>query len=269
MDSSCGLTDDRGCKYRWQLDGPWLEALLRDWSYSLSSPLISSLLVFAAAAPPNSLNVSPPGGGGGGVSSSHRKRRTLLAPEMNLSLDHSEGSLLSDDFLDTPDDLDINVDDIDTPDETDSLEFITNGNELEWEGQRFKIHMHAWLSTPNSIWKSLKRNWTTYGIFYSPLAPTLCSMVLIQAQIWERILVSCLFRWHTGGLSQSRSQWRFRRSGWRREYQQRTPLEISDHRRTGASYWHAGHQTLPPGHHSWRSVKGHKSIYHLEDGSGF
>lgn len=53
---------------------------------------------------------------------------------MNLSLDHSEGSLLSDDFLDTPDDLDINVDDIDTPDETDSLEFITNGNELEWEG---------------------------------------------------------------------------------------------------------------------------------------
>ncbi|KAG7230751.1 hypothetical protein INR49_019565 [Caranx melampygus] len=99
MDSSCGLTDDR-------------------------------------ASPPNSLNVSPPGGGGGGgggVSSSHRKRRTLLAPEMNLSLDQSEGSLLSDDFLDTPDDLDINVDDIDTPDETDSLEFITNGNELEWE----------------------------------------------------------------------------------------------------------------------------------------
>ncbi|XP_034737225.1 caytaxin isoform X2 [Etheostoma cragini] len=99
MDPSCGLTDDR-------------------------------------ASPPNSLNVSPTGGGGGssgGLSSSHRKRRTLVAPEMNLSLDQSEGSLLSDDFLDTPDDLDINVDDIDTPDETDSLEFITNGNELEWE----------------------------------------------------------------------------------------------------------------------------------------
>uniref|UniRef100_A0A3Q3XCY3 CRAL-TRIO domain-containing protein n=1 Tax=Mola mola TaxID=94237 RepID=A0A3Q3XCY3_MOLML len=94
MDSSCGLTDDR--------------------------------------APPRSLNVSG-GGGSGAVSPSHRKRRTLVAPEMNLSLDQSEGSLLSDDFLDTPDDLDINVDDIDTPDETDSLEFITNGNELEWE----------------------------------------------------------------------------------------------------------------------------------------
>ena len=43
-------------------------------------------------------------------------------------------SLLSDDFLDTPDDLDINVDDIETPDETDSLEFLGNGNELVWEG---------------------------------------------------------------------------------------------------------------------------------------
>ncbi|XP_034054932.1 caytaxin isoform X2 [Gymnodraco acuticeps] len=108
MDPSCGLTDDRN---------------------SLS------------------LDVSPPGGGGGGGGgggvgggggggggvSSSRKRRTLIAPEMNLSLDRSEGSLLSDDFLDTPDDLDINVDDMDTPDETDSLEFITNGNELEWE----------------------------------------------------------------------------------------------------------------------------------------
>uniref|UniRef100_A0A3Q0RI89 ATCAY kinesin light chain interacting caytaxin n=1 Tax=Amphilophus citrinellus TaxID=61819 RepID=A0A3Q0RI89_AMPCI len=86
-------------------------------------------------APPNSLNVSSPGGGGGGVSSSHRKRRTLIAPEMNLSLDQSEGSLLSDDFLDTPDDLDINVDDIDTPDETDSLEFITNANPADGSGE--------------------------------------------------------------------------------------------------------------------------------------
>uniref|UniRef100_A0A3Q3L1K3 ATCAY kinesin light chain interacting caytaxin b n=1 Tax=Mastacembelus armatus TaxID=205130 RepID=A0A3Q3L1K3_9TELE len=69
------------------------------------------------------------------TSLAQRKRRTLVAPDMNLSLDRSEGSLLSDDFLETPDDLDINVDDIETPDETDSLEFINNGNELEWEGQ--------------------------------------------------------------------------------------------------------------------------------------
>ncbi|KAJ8372912.1 hypothetical protein AAFF_G00275620 [Aldrovandia affinis] len=71
------------------------------------------------------------GGPGGGPA--NRKRRTLVAPEMNLSLDQSDGSLLSDEFLDTPDDLDINVDDIETPDETDSLEFISNGNDLEWE----------------------------------------------------------------------------------------------------------------------------------------
>uniref|UniRef100_H2MUS4 ATCAY kinesin light chain interacting caytaxin b n=1 Tax=Oryzias latipes TaxID=8090 RepID=H2MUS4_ORYLA len=68
-----------------------------------------------------------------GDSMTQRKRRTLVAPDMNLSLDRSEGSLLSDDLLETPDDLDINVDDIETPDETDSLEFINNGNELEWE----------------------------------------------------------------------------------------------------------------------------------------
>ncbi|KAG7327513.1 hypothetical protein KOW79_009119 [Hemibagrus wyckioides] len=79
-------------------------------------------------SPPSSLHISGAGGGSG-----HRKRRTLVAPDMNLSLDQSEGSLLSDDFLDTPDDLDINVDDIETPDETDSLEFPANGNDLEWE----------------------------------------------------------------------------------------------------------------------------------------
>lgn len=72
--------------------------------------------------PPTSLNVG------------ERKRRTLVAPDMSLSLDQSEGSVLSDDFLETPDDLDINVDDMETPDETDSLEFINNGNDLEWEG---------------------------------------------------------------------------------------------------------------------------------------
>ncbi|XP_069818705.1 caytaxin isoform X2 [Dendropsophus ebraccatus] len=75
------------------------------------------------SSPPDSLNIS----------GSHRKRKTLVAPEINISLDQSEGSVLSDDFLDTPDDLDINVDDIETPDETDSLEFLGNGNELEWE----------------------------------------------------------------------------------------------------------------------------------------
>uniref|UniRef100_A0A3P9DF64 ATCAY kinesin light chain interacting caytaxin n=1 Tax=Maylandia zebra TaxID=106582 RepID=A0A3P9DF64_9CICH len=67
--------------------------------------------------PPTTLNV--------GESMTQRKRRTLVAPDMNLSLDQSEGSVLSDDFLETPDDLDINVDDIETPDETDSLSSST------------------------------------------------------------------------------------------------------------------------------------------------
>lgn len=89
-------------------------------------------------APPNTLNFN----------GTHRKRKTLVAPEINISLDQSEGSLLSDDFLDTPDDLDINVDDIETPDETDSLEFLGNGNELEWEG---KLEACSWpLTVPRS-----------------------------------------------------------------------------------------------------------------------
>ncbi|XP_039606613.1 protein prune homolog 2-like isoform X17 [Polypterus senegalus] len=73
--------------------------------------------------PPDSLDVN----------GAHPQRKKLAAPEINLSLDQSEGSILSDDNLDTPDDLDINVDDLDTPDEADSLEYTGHGNELGWE----------------------------------------------------------------------------------------------------------------------------------------
>ena len=59
-----------------------------------------------------------------GDSAGQGKRRTLVAPHMNLSLDRSEASL---------DDLD--VDAMETPDDTDSLDFNSNGNDLEWEGQ--------------------------------------------------------------------------------------------------------------------------------------
>ncbi|XP_061873836.1 protein prune homolog 2 isoform X2 [Colius striatus] len=63
--------------------------------------------------PPNSLDLN----------GSHPRRIKLTAPNINLSLDQSEGSVLSDDNLDTPDEIDINVDDLDTPDEADSLEY--------------------------------------------------------------------------------------------------------------------------------------------------
>ncbi|KAM4727706.1 caytaxin-like isoform 1-T2 [Anableps anableps] len=107
-----GLTDNRSSKWNKQ---PTLDH--QALTINLHLPFV--------ADPPTSLNV--------GESMNQRKRRTLVAPDMNLSLDQSEGSVLSDDFLETPDDLDINVDDIETPDETDSLEFLNNGNELEWE----------------------------------------------------------------------------------------------------------------------------------------
>ncbi|XP_075415656.1 protein prune homolog 2 [Tenrec ecaudatus] len=53
----------------------------------------------------------------------HPRRIKLTAPNINLSLDQSEGSVLSDDNLDSPDEIDINIDELDTPDEADSFEY--------------------------------------------------------------------------------------------------------------------------------------------------
>ncbi|XP_054544835.1 protein prune homolog 2 [Talpa occidentalis] len=63
--------------------------------------------------PPNSLDLD----------GTHPRRVKLTAPNINLSLDQSEGSVLSDDNLDSPDEIDINVDELDTPDEADSFEY--------------------------------------------------------------------------------------------------------------------------------------------------
>lgn len=76
------------------------------------------------------------------------QRRKLAAPPLDVSLDHSEGSLLSenaldteDEALDTGDDLDVNIDDMDTPDEGDSLEFNINGSEKQTHEHNVqKIH---------------------------------------------------------------------------------------------------------------------------------
>lgn len=66
--------------------------------------------------PPNSLDLN----------GSHPRRIKLTAPNINLSLDQSEGSILSDDNLDSPDEIDINVDELDTPDEADSFEYTNH-----------------------------------------------------------------------------------------------------------------------------------------------
>ncbi|XP_054438982.1 protein prune homolog 2 [Pteronotus mesoamericanus] len=63
--------------------------------------------------PPHSLDLN----------GAHPQRIKLTAPNINLSLDQSEGSVLSDDNLDSPDEIDINVDELDTPDEADSFEY--------------------------------------------------------------------------------------------------------------------------------------------------
>uniref|UniRef100_A0A8C4QCJ7 Prune homolog 2 with BCH domain n=1 Tax=Eptatretus burgeri TaxID=7764 RepID=A0A8C4QCJ7_EPTBU len=62
--------------------------------------------------------------------STERHKRKLQAPDFSLSLDQSEGSLPSD--AETPDDLDFDVDDLDTPDEAESIDYAHSA-ELEWE----------------------------------------------------------------------------------------------------------------------------------------
>uniref|UniRef100_UPI00358F5AE9 caytaxin-like isoform X3 n=1 Tax=Myxine glutinosa TaxID=7769 RepID=UPI00358F5AE9 len=57
-----------------------------------------------------------------------RQRKKLVAPSLSLSLDRSEGSLVSDG--DTPD---FDVDDLETPDDTDSLDYLGTSHDLEWE----------------------------------------------------------------------------------------------------------------------------------------
>ncbi|XP_043916797.1 protein prune homolog 2 isoform X2 [Protopterus annectens] len=88
--------------------------------------VLNSSAIESKPVPPNSLDLN----------GDHPRKKKLAAPDISLSLDHSEGSILSDDNLDTPDDLDINVDDLDTPDEADSLEYTGQGNELEWEEEQ-------------------------------------------------------------------------------------------------------------------------------------
>nr|XP_032824602.1 caytaxin-like isoform X4 [Petromyzon marinus] len=85
------------------------------------------------SSPEGDYGGSDGGVGGRGAAGASSRRRKLQAPDISLSLDRSEGSLLSDDGgVDTPDDLDFDVDGMDTPDEADSIEY-TPGNELEWE----------------------------------------------------------------------------------------------------------------------------------------
>ncbi|KAG7489448.1 hypothetical protein JOB18_012537 [Solea senegalensis] len=103
------------------------------------------------------------------VSGSSNHRRKLVAPQMDVSLDRSEGSLLSedaldteDDALDTGDDLDINVDELDTSDEADSLELNPHGDSAEYNlgigatsGDVMSGHGSAEQSRDRRLWRSV------------------------------------------------------------------------------------------------------------------
>uniref|UniRef100_A0A665TI24 CRAL-TRIO domain-containing protein n=1 Tax=Echeneis naucrates TaxID=173247 RepID=A0A665TI24_ECHNA len=68
------------------------------------------------------------------LSGGSNQRKKLVAPPLNVSLERGEGSLLSDtedEALDTGDDLDVNIDGLDTSDEADSLDFNKHGDSEE------------------------------------------------------------------------------------------------------------------------------------------
>ncbi|XP_034728962.1 uncharacterized protein LOC117945526 isoform X3 [Etheostoma cragini] len=92
------------------------------------------------------------------LSGGSNQRRKLAAPPMNVSLDCSEGSLLSEDALDTEDealdtgdDLDVNIDE-DTPDEADPLEFNRHGAA---SSDDMAGHRSAEDSRENRLWRSV------------------------------------------------------------------------------------------------------------------
>ncbi|XP_038558850.1 uncharacterized protein LOC119891356 isoform X2 [Micropterus salmoides] len=100
------------------------------------------------------------------LSGGSNQRRRLVAPPMNVSLDHSEGSLLSEDALDTEDealdtgdDLDVNIDGLDTPDEADLLEFSQHGESNLGEGaassDAIAGHRSADESRDSRLWRSV------------------------------------------------------------------------------------------------------------------
>ncbi|XP_069817914.1 protein prune homolog 2 isoform X1 [Dendropsophus ebraccatus] len=101
--------------------------------------------------PPNSLDLN----------GSHARKIKLTAPNINLSLDHSEGSLLSDDNLDTPDELDINVDDLDTPDEADSFDYTGNddrpalGHSLQGDLESIQEYTAEEERADNKLWRTV------------------------------------------------------------------------------------------------------------------
>uniref|UniRef100_UPI00358E8E01 uncharacterized protein n=1 Tax=Myxine glutinosa TaxID=7769 RepID=UPI00358E8E01 len=69
--------------------------------------------------------------------STKRHKRKLQAPDFSLSQDQSECSVLSD--AETPDDLDFDVADLDTPDEAESIDYA-HRTELEWESKSITCH---------------------------------------------------------------------------------------------------------------------------------
>ncbi|XP_053330734.1 bcl-2/adenovirus E1B 19 kDa-interacting protein 2-like protein isoform X2 [Spea bombifrons] len=70
----------------------------------------------------------------------HMKKR-LSAPSLSFNLENSEDSIVSGHILDqtTDDDFDFDIDDLETPNSSELLDFPENSNEFEWEDDLPKV----------------------------------------------------------------------------------------------------------------------------------
>ncbi|KAM8921658.1 bcl-2/adenovirus E1B 19 kDa-interacting protein 2-like protein [Pelodytes ibericus] len=78
-----------------------------------------------SATPPNTLAL---------CGNRHLKKR-LSAPSLSFNLENSEGSLVSSEIMEqtTDDDFDFDIDDLETPNSSELLDFPENSHEFEWE----------------------------------------------------------------------------------------------------------------------------------------
>ncbi|XP_041643367.1 protein prune homolog 2-like [Cheilinus undulatus] len=101
------------------------------------------------------------------LSGGSNQRRKLAAPPMDVSLDRSEGSLLSEDALDTEDealdtgdDLDVNIDELDTSDEAEDFPQHENSEETNLgaaaaASSEAVAHRAAEENRENRLWRSV------------------------------------------------------------------------------------------------------------------
>lgn len=114
--------------------------------------------------------------------SGKKTKKKLLAPDISLTLDRSEGSVLSDELDDS---TELDLDDLDTPSD--------NSNEFEWEGKRGL----AWCYVPTQSQRMLWMGYYKHKVFLKDLPLVLNRKLQLVRQLDFSL---CSFRAHIRAL---------------------------------------------------------------------